>query len=100
MGDSLVFAGFALAFLLNLMLGVQIWMYWGRSVPSKEHYPKEKEWIREKEHRNDAVLDMPHRQHQQDQPSFISVDVPGQSISTSTSTGSASGGRRWARKVD
>lgn len=97
MGDSLVFAGFALAFVLNLILGVQIWMYWGQGVPSKEHYPKDKQWIKEKE----APLDMPHQPHRQlDQPSFIPVDVPSQSISTSTSTGSTSGGRRWARKVD
>ncbi|CAG8654320.1 4978_t:CDS:2, partial [Acaulospora colombiana] len=46
MGDSLVFAGFALAFVLNVILGLQIWLYWGQTVPvsttTKEQWPKEK----------------------------------------------------------
>ena len=29
-GDSLVSAGFGLALLLNIVLGVQLWIYWGK----------------------------------------------------------------------
>ncbi|KAF8884486.1 hypothetical protein BD779DRAFT_1536691 [Infundibulicybe gibba] len=36
MGDALVAAGFALALVLNVVLGVQIWMYWGREEALEE----------------------------------------------------------------
>lgn len=81
MGDSLVFAGFALAFVLNVALGIQIWMYWGQSVPTsttKESWPKEK------------PIDS-HVDPVQSQPSFIQMNTTSQV---------ANGGRRWARKVD
>lgn len=82
MGDSLVFAGFALALVLNVALGAQIWMYWGRSVPStKEHWPREKD-------------------------DFANVvepsEIPNAQYQTSHLTGNTApaAGRRWARKVD
>jgi mannose-P-dolichol utilization defect protein 1 len=37
-GDSLVSAGFAVALLLNLILGAQLWLYWGENDDSKDPY--------------------------------------------------------------
>jgi mannose-P-dolichol utilization defect 1 len=84
MGDSLVFAGFALALVLNLALGWQIWIYWGQGVPaSKEHWPKEKPMLSPNQPM-EAVAAHTH------DASFAHVNAPVQST----------GGRRWARKVD
>lgn len=81
MGDSLVFAGFALALALNLALGWQIWMYWGQGVPAtKEHWPKEKPI---------PSTNLPMEAVTHD-TSFTPVNAPVPST----------GGRRWARKVD
>jgi mannose-P-dolichol utilization defect protein 1 len=35
-GDSLVTAGFALALILNIVLGAQLWMYWGKDTASED----------------------------------------------------------------
>lgn len=86
MEDSLVFAGFALALVLNLALGWQIWMYWGQGVPtSKEHWPKEKPVISS----NPPAEAVATHNHSHDAP-YAHVNVPA----------SSTGGRRWARKVD
>ncbi|KAG8834646.1 hypothetical protein FRC17_007948 [Serendipita sp. 399] len=80
MGDALVFAGFALAFVLNVALGLQIWMYWGQGVPStKEHWPREKQGFDE------------------DEPAEI---VTPQYAQSSFNPIQPTAGRRWARKVD
>ncbi|PVF97804.1 mannose-P-dolichol utilization defect 1 protein [Serendipita vermifera] len=88
MGDSLVFAGFALAFVLNVILGLQIWVYWGQTVPgptsTKEQWPKEKIGLTTT-HSPDAFAPSVNVQ-----PSFVHMNAPVQ----------PTGGRRWARKVD
>lgn len=102
MGDNLVLAGFGLAFVLNVILGVQIWMYWGKGIATKEHFPKEKldrdapvTW--NEKAGSDAFLGQqhvhPHQPHHP-APSFVpsNLEMP---ASTSATTG-----RRWARKVD
>lgn len=38
LGDLLVSAGFALALLLNIVMGVQLWMYWGKDDYNDEVY--------------------------------------------------------------
>jgi mannose-P-dolichol utilization defect 1 len=86
MGDSLVFAGFALAFVLNVILGVQIWLYWGQAVPT----PAKEQWSKEKislttTHSPDVFAPSVNAQ-----PSFVHMNAPVQ----------PTGGRRWARKVD
>jgi len=86
-GDLIVTAGFALALLLNLVLGAQMWLYWGKE--EKEDVTssqigavseKEKEgWASERQGRVDVVTPK--------------SPVP-RHITASPS------GRKWARKVD
>jgi mannose-P-dolichol utilization defect protein 1 len=87
-GDLIVTAGFALALLLNLVLGAQMWLYWGKE--EKEDVgktqlgaPSEKEkedWASERQGRVDVVV-------------TPKSPVP-RHITASPS------GRKWARKVD
>jgi mannose-P-dolichol utilization defect protein 1 len=80
-GDLLVTAGFALALLLNCVLGAQIWMYWGKDEREKDFdfarvplaSPSEKENI------DGHYAVQP--------PSVVSHPVQ-------------PSGRKWARKVD
>lgn len=61
-GDFILTIGFALALALNLILGVQMWMYWGRDVdtlptPTPVPLRSEKGWIgTEKQDRVDIVV--------------------------------------------
>ena len=87
-GDLIVTAGFALALLLNLVLGAQMWLYWGKE--GKEDVgttqlgaPSEREkedWASERQGRVDVVV-------------TPKSPVP-RHITASPS------GRKWARKVD
>lgn len=81
-GDRIVSAGFALALLLNLALGVQMWIYWNKEYPSttigvvteeKEH------WAPEKQARVDVV---------------VASHPPVPRLTASPS------GRKWSRKID
>jgi len=86
MGDSLVFAGFALALVLNLVLGWQIWIYWGQGVPaSKENWQKEKPMPSSS---SNQPMEAAARHHQD--VSFAQVNAPV----------APTGGRRWQRKID
>ncbi|KAG1821755.1 uncharacterized protein BJ212DRAFT_1567108 [Suillus subaureus] len=86
-GDLIVTAGFALALVLNLVLGVQMWMYWGND--QKEDFgktqigslsEKEKEnWASERQGRVDVV---------------VTPKSPAPRHNASPS------GRKWARKID
>ncbi|OJA13388.1 hypothetical protein AZE42_07595 [Rhizopogon vesiculosus] len=86
-GDLIVTAGFALALLLNIVLGAQMWMYWGKD--EKEDIAKtqigalsekEKEdWVSERQGRVDVVV------------------TPKSPVPRHTASPS---GRKWARKVD
>lgn len=82
--DVILLAGFALAFVLNLVLGIQIWQYWGKDVrgaakfKGKEPYPAEKT----------PHTPTPAHQH----PAFAPVTPAGAPLPPSN--------RRWARKVD
>lgn len=83
-GDNIVAAGFALALVLNAVLGVQMWLYWGKEETEETNLEKtrfsgivgEREW---------------HRQEK------IDVVVPPQSPMPRSSTPT---GRKWARKID
>lgn len=77
-GDSLLFLGFALALVLNCVLGTQMWMYWDAEAEAKNvdigrltTAEKEKAYAR---------------------PAQVDIIVPPSSPGPS--------GRRWARKVD
>jgi mannose-P-dolichol utilization defect 1 len=78
-GDNIVTAGFALALVLNIVLGVQMWMYWGKDEKEDVNLGKAKlTSISEKERQFNVV-------------------VPPQSPLPRSSTPT---GRKWARKVD
>jgi mannose-P-dolichol utilization defect protein 1 len=82
-GDNLVVAGFALALVLNVVLGVQMWMYWG----------KEDEEMNLGKTRPSAIPS----EKQRDRQERIDVVVPPQSPMPRSSTPT---GRKWSRKVD
>lgn len=100
-GDSLVSAGYALALFLNIILGAQLWLYWGESEDSKDPYDL---------HINSTLngklmSDVPSWQSQTT-PTVIYAppsppSQPSQGLSTPPPrTPLASGSRKWARKVD
>ncbi|KAJ3575347.1 hypothetical protein NP233_g1156 [Leucocoprinus birnbaumii] len=54
--DTLVLSGFALALALNLILGSQMWMYWGKAAKSKGAAPtKEKKAVKVEEESEEIV---------------------------------------------
>lgn len=81
-GDLLMTAGFALALLLNCVLGAQMWIYWGKTEREEIKVPVGLP-VNEKEK---APWQQESRQ--------VEVIVPPQSPSPKPS------GRKWARKVD
>ena len=82
-GDAILFVSFLLALVLNVVLGVQIWMYWGRDEVVHAGVD-EKHDVIELEGR---VSPGPSEKEK------VEVIVPSQS-------NVPAGGRRWARKVD
>ncbi|KAJ7091956.1 hypothetical protein B0H15DRAFT_906070 [Mycena belliarum] len=83
--DVLIAAGFALALALNVVLGVQLWAYWGRE--DVEAYPRVEE---KRAHRDETP---PWQQPPQ------RAETPPWQQRTATPP-PAQGGRKWARKVD
>lgn len=89
-GDIIVTAGFALALILNIIVGVQMWMYWGKD--DKEVYSKtpigvvheKEEWTQARQQKVDVVV-----------PPKTSLPPPRHST-----TSPSPSGRKWARKVD
>lgn len=81
--DLILLAGFALAFVLNLVLGIQIWQYWGNDVQGAARVKEKESWPVEK-----APTPTPAHQH----PAFAPVTPAGAPLPPSN--------RRWARKVD
>ena len=84
-GDLIITASFALALVLNIVLGIQMWMYWGKD--AKDTYSKapigvvsekeKEEWVSERQSGVDVVVTSPIPRH------------------TASPTG-----RKWARKID
>jgi mannose-P-dolichol utilization defect protein 1 len=90
-GDLLVFAGFALALLLNCVLGAQLWLYW------------------RKDEREEAGIALPRLTAEKEktplgpqmQNSPVDVLVPQRSPAVNHLGSQPSGtGRKWTRKVD
>lgn len=75
-GDPIVLAGFLVALLLNVVLGVQMWLYWGKG--------EEEPILLDKQ----PLSQLP--------PQKIDVVV----TSSAPITPSTSAGRRWSRKLD
>ena len=91
-GDSIVAAGFALALLLNIVLGVQLWVYWGKGedINLGDGYKlEEKENSRQASQWREPI----------EAPSTTSATATRQ-LSTPPPQISSSVGRKWARKVD
>ncbi len=82
-GDTMLFLGFAVALVLNCVLGAQVWMYWNADSEDVEMDmgklqvgEKGKEWARS---------------------GHVDIIVP---PGTPTSSTGVPSGRRWSRKVD
>ncbi|KDR82290.1 hypothetical protein GALMADRAFT_240785 [Galerina marginata CBS 339.88] len=117
-GDSLVSAGFALALILNIVLGVQLWMYWGDKDASfadefglKERSAYEKEQdLRSSSSAASASASAAAYppaawEPQIHQPTAVRATTTTSSTTHRISTPpprtpSSAGGRKWARKVD
>ncbi|KAF9052127.1 hypothetical protein BJ165DRAFT_1591863 [Panaeolus papilionaceus] len=114
-GDAIVAAGFALALLLNLVLGAQLWMYWGEAeVKTKASAEPHSYELKEKRAESPAY-ETPSWQSQAHSSPGPQLYQPtasratGTPLSTPTThristppprTPSSAGGRKWARKVD
>lgn len=87
-GDNIMTAGFALALVLNIVVGVQMWMYWGRD-DQEIHSKTPISVVHEKEY-------WPSPMHQK-----VDVVVPPKTPHPPPRHATASpSGRKWARKVD
>ena len=91
-GDSLLTAGFALALLLNIVLGVQLWVYWGKGeeINLGDGYKlEEKENTRQASQWREPI-----------EESNTTSTTTTRQLSTPPPQTSSSIGRKWARKVD
>lgn len=95
-GDNLVAAGFAFALILNLVLGAQMMMYWGQGDAKEKH----------ESHNGDFNSDIELKGKAMPAPAAF-APAPWQAPPTHhrvatppPRTSSASGSRKWARKVD
>ena len=86
-GDVILTTGFALALLLNIVLGAQLWMYWGKDYQEKEEISIGGRLTNEKDG------------NWQQRQGKVDVVVPPQSPSVNN-TGPYPSGRKWSRKVD
>lgn len=85
-GDAIIATGFALALALNIVLGAQLWMYWGDAEVKDEFGLGNGERFEEKE-KSSPYEPAPWQQQ------------PEQRIAATPSS-PALGSRKWARKVD
>ena len=89
-GDVIVSAGFALALVLNIVLGVQLWQYWGQD-------GRESPMPMSTDQRYGETEKVPASAWQDN--GRVEVVVPPARAGTPTSARQEPG-RRWARKVD
>jgi mannose-P-dolichol utilization defect 1 len=83
-GDVLLTCAFALALLLNTVLGIQLWMYWGNEFHEREEFGRVAARVNEKGGNWELGQ------------GTVDIVVPPQSPHVASLTG----GRKWARKVD
>ncbi|KAJ6507194.1 hypothetical protein C8R47DRAFT_1037023 [Mycena vitilis] len=86
--DRIVAAGFALALVLNLVLGAQLWMYWGRDDVRDEEKVKARASPAPVPIANTGV------------PAYKPEPAAWQRSASPRPGSPAHGGRKWARKVD
>jgi mannose-P-dolichol utilization defect 1 len=90
--DSIVAAGFALALVLNLVMGAQLWMYWGQGEVDDA---KDKESFELSGNGHTYAL------ASEKEPAYEPAPWQAQQTTRRVATPPpASGGRKWARKVD
>jgi len=105
-GDALVSAGFALALVLNVVLGVQLWMYWGQGGDVKDEFGLDghREMYSEKEKVKPSSEGSAWQVHQPrasvPNSSAIPIVDNVRQVSTPPPNRPSSAGRKWARKVD
>jgi mannose-P-dolichol utilization defect protein 1 len=96
-GDSIVAAGFALALALNLVLGAQLWMYWGQA----EVDVKERDSFELQSNGDNYASKSGKGKERAYEPAPWQAQQTTRRVSTPPPRStSASGGRKWARKVD
>ena len=102
-GDRLVAAGFALALILNIVLGAQLYMYWGQGDVKDEFGLREEFKVKEEETYAPAVWEsstpMLHQPTATRATNASSLTTHRVSTPPPRTPSSASG-RKWARKVD
>ncbi|KAF7357830.1 Mannose-P-dolichol utilization defect 1 protein-like protein [Mycena venus] len=92
-GDSIVAAGFALALVLNLVLGAQLWMYWGRDDVEAPAAVTEKVKARASPAPAASTTST-------SVPAYKPEPASWQRAATPPPSSPSLGGRKWARKVD
>ncbi|KAG6902357.1 hypothetical protein C0995_001154 [Termitomyces sp. Mi166 len=98
-GDSIVLAGFALALFLNIVLGAQMWMYWGQGQVSGRG--KEKAGYDGIELEQVTGHEKPKYEQQSEEASWQQPAQVHHRVATPPPrSSSAAGTRKWARKVD
>jgi mannose-P-dolichol utilization defect protein 1 len=96
-GDSIVAAGFALALVLNLVLGAQLWIYWGQA----EVDVKERDSFELQSNGHKYASESEKGKERAYEPAPWQAQQATRRVSTPPPrSSSASGGRKWARKVD
>lgn len=106
-GDALVSAGFCLALFLNVILGAQLWLYWGQWDDAKVELEMDHKFIVYDEK---PTTDVPIWQSQTFTSSVYAPTAPASTASTESATNristppprapSSTGTRKWARKLD
>ncbi|KAL0060084.1 hypothetical protein AAF712_013128 [Marasmius tenuissimus] len=106
-GDSVVAAGFLLALVLNLVLGVQVWMYWGQGVRVEEgkfrEYASASPLSGEKDSNGGLKREYEAWQSQTQVQAPVPATAPGYGqggIHHRVATPPPQGNRKWSRKVD
>ncbi|KAI0792732.1 mannose-P-dolichol utilization defect 1 protein [Abortiporus biennis] len=97
LGDALISAGFALALILNVVLGFQMWAYWGKDIKD------EREEVGKRSPPVPIAVPVAQKASNWQAEEKVEVVIPPQSPSYARS-GSPQirhpSGRKWARKVD
>jgi mannose-P-dolichol utilization defect protein 1 len=94
--DSIVAAGFGLALLLNIVLGAQLWLYWGHDdVRGEDYTPAEKEKAKLR-----ASPAPTSTTTSTSVPAYKPEAASWQRAATPPPSSPSVGGRKWARKVD
>ena len=104
-GDSLVSAGFALALILNIVLGVQLWMYWGQAGDITNEFGLDEVDSEKEKAKSSQGSESPAWQVHQPRATVPNASASlltsnARHVSTPPPNRPSSAGRKWSRKVD